>query len=159
MIVHEQHADGGRFFHDVENPTALVTDVLHRSGIALSQWEFEELHGEGLIVLTRMAREWCGLPACCPSHTGHKHARKGRFAGYAVFFLHRRLGDAWHRLHPEHRYVTDPATGKRGWRYGKPTISLDALTEGDDAHGLDHALHTARRPHEFLPIAFSTQAA
>lgn len=137
--------------HDVADVAGFVAATISRAGITAAAAEHEELMLEGLAILYTLAA------AYKPRLDGY--AQDGRFSGFAARYLPRKLGDAWHRLHPEHRYVTDPATGKRGWRYGKPTISLDALTEGDDAHALDHALHTARRPHEFVPIALSTQAA
>jgi hypothetical protein len=70
-------------------------------------------------------------------------------------FLPRRLGDAWHRWHPEHRYITDPATGRRRWHYDPPTMSLDGLYEargGDAGESLgDAALAKARTLRDFVP--------
>jgi hypothetical protein len=72
------------------------------------------------------------------------YTQSGRFSGYAAMFLPRRLGDAWHKWHPEHRYITDPETGKRGWHYDQPMISLDSLTNaagGDSDQSDRHFLH------------------
>jgi hypothetical protein len=62
-------------------------------------------------------------------------------------FLPRRLGDAWHKSHPEHRYITDPLTGKRGWRYDHPAVSLDAITAEPDGAGDRHLLHARAITH------------
>jgi hypothetical protein len=67
-------------------------------------------------------------------------------------FLPRRLGDAWHKWHPEHRYVTDPETGKRGWSYTPAMLSLDGLTDSSsdpEQRGADRFLLNARSINAF----------
>lgn len=112
---------------DIANCEAFVQSTIDRAGIECAPGELEELLAEGLAILHELAARYQ------PQMAGYD--RPGRFSGYAAMFLPRRLGDAWHRLHPEHRSVTDPDTGKRAWTYGAPTLSLDGLCESDSAHG------------------------
>jgi hypothetical protein len=126
--------------HDVANAEAFVQRALSKCGIAFSYDEREVLLAEGLTILYELAAEYRPLAA-----RAGVDSRGGRFSGYAAMFLPRRLGDAWHKMHPEHRYVTDPETGERGWRYEAPMLSLDALTSSSnsqDAYGGErHLLH------------------
>jgi hypothetical protein len=70
-------------------------------------------------------------------------------------FLPRRLGDAWHRWHPEHRYITNSETGRRCWQYDPPTMSLDGLYHadrgGNDELAGDASLAHARVLRDFVP--------
>jgi hypothetical protein len=131
---------------DIANAEAFVQRTIDASGIQYSPHEREELLAEGLAILFELARKY--NPGC-----GGRDASNSRFSGYAAMFLPRRLGDAWHRWHPEHRYVTDPTTGKRGWRYDRPTISLDGLAERDEEDNADHQLHRARTITAFVHTA------
>lgn len=143
MKVTETHEDGSRFFHDIEDPVAFISATLNkaiRGGLPLTGDEFDELVLEGLLILTKMATAW---------HSGHQHSRKGEFSGYVAMFLPKRLGDAWHRMHPNHRYITNPETGRRAWHYDPPAVSYDALAS--DPLGGEQQLSRARRPHEFVP--------
>lgn len=122
--------------------------TIDASGINYSPDEREELLAEGLVILFELARRYKPLQ---PRHAGEK---AGRFSGYAAMFLPRRLGDAWHRWHPEHRYVTDPTTGRRRWHYDPPTMSLDGLRNSSNTyadHTLDRALSRARGVRDFVP--------
>lgn len=123
---------------DIENAEAFVQRCIDASGIQYSTHEREELLAEGLTILCELARKYK------PHMSGH--AQPGRFSGYAAMFLPRRLGDAWHKWHPEHRYVTDPVTGKRGWTYQSPAVSLDGLSGGEEP---DRHLLNARAVREF----------
>lgn len=142
--------------YDVDDCVAFVAATIRRTGLSVGEAEHEELMLEGLAILCDLAARFT------PRREGY--TQDGWFSGYAARYLPRRLGDAWHRLHPEHRYVTDPDTGKRHWRYGKPAISLDALTDGGGStdsyapNALDRALSRARRLRDFTPIALSTAA-
>lgn len=123
------------------------------SGISYRPDEREELLAEGLVILLELAKRYKPLPA-----RPGIDKQAGRFSGYASMFLPRRLGDAWHRWHPEHRYITDTATGRRRWHYDKPTMSLDGMYEtrgGDhsqlsEEHG-DSLLKGARQLRDFVP--------
>jgi hypothetical protein len=124
---------------DVANVEAFVQKTIDRSGIVYSAAEREELLAEGLTILYELAERYKPMPA-----RPGIDKQAGRFSGYAAMFLPRRLGDFWHKSHPNHRYVTDPETGKRGWVYGKPMLSLDGPTSrGSDNWGdVDrHLLH------------------
>lgn len=132
-------------------------------GISYSPDEREELLAEGLVILLELAARYKPLPARpgIDDNAGRDRisgVRGGRFSGYAAFYLPKRLGDAWHRWHPEHRYVTDPATGRRRWQYDQPTMSLDSLYEPrgqapsalTDEYG-DMKLANARLLNDFVP--------
>jgi len=124
---------------DVANAEAFVQRTIDASQIQYSASEREELLAEGLTILFELAGKYRPLPA-----RPGIDAQPGRFSGYAAMFLPRRLGDAWHKWHPEHRYVTNPSTGKRGWHYEKPMVSLDGLADGNTARGGEHHLLNAR---------------
>jgi hypothetical protein len=116
--------------HDVEDVHAFVHGTLVRferdSEFELTEPEREELHAEGMCILFELASKY--------EHQRPGYDRPGRFSGFAAMFLPRRLGDAWHRMHEEHRYVTR-ADGKREWRYFKRTISLNGLYESEKGGG------------------------
>ena len=84
--------------HDVEDAEAFVRSTLHRSGIRFEHDEFEDLVCEGLALLWQLAASY-------DARRGG-HAQDGRFSGYAAMFLPKRLGDAWHRRHPEQIYAS-----------------------------------------------------
>lgn len=83
--------------------------------------EREELVLEGIAIMYELAGRY--------EPRRGEHTQDGRFSGFAAAFLPKKLGDAWHRLHPHHRYVTDPDTGKRDWQYLQEAVSLDGLRE------------------------------
>lgn len=115
---------------DVENAEGFVQRCIDKSQIPYGPDEREELLAEGLTILCALAGKYKPLPM-----RPGIDKQAGRFSGYAAMFLPRRLGDFWHQSHPEHRYITDAATGKRGWHYGQAAISLDglnSLTPGAD---------------------------
>lgn len=110
--------------HDVRDIEAFVAGRIYSSGLKLPPDEREELLLEGITISYELADRFE------PHRPGY--ATAGRFSGYLAQFLSRRLSDAWHRSHPEHRTVRD-ADGKRRWQYDPPPVSLDALDqEGRD---------------------------
>lgn len=125
---------------DVANAEAFVQRCIDKSTIRYDSSEREELLAEGLTILYELAGKYKPLPM-----RPGIDKKAGRFSGYAAMFLPRRLGDAWHKSHPEHLYITDPESGKRGWHYGAGPLSLDSLTEsanpGDSYGGERHLLH------------------
>lgn len=138
--------------HDIASAEGFVRGTIakaERGGMALEHDEREELVSEGLTILYELAGTF----------DAHRpgYETSGRFSGYAAMFLPRRLGDAWHRSHPEHRYVTDHSTGRRVWHYDPPAVSLDAITDartnrgGEDRDG-DHQLAKARGLRDFVPV-------
>lgn len=146
--------------HDVDDVEAFVQATLNASGIQFPEDEREELVAEGLAIMVKLAK------AYQPRRGDHQ--QDGRFSGYAAMYLPRRLSDAWHRLHPEHLYVTDTGTGKRRWEYLALPVSLDALANssrrdtdarhGDGGYG-DHHLAKANPIHAFRPVAIPSAAA
>jgi hypothetical protein len=127
---------------DIENCEAFVQRTIDRSGIEYSASEREELLAEGLTILCELAGKYKPLPM-----RPGIDKQAGRFSGYAAMFLPRRLGDAWHKIHLEHRYVTNPDTGKRGWYYMPPVLSLDGLASGDADSGEHHLLNARALNH------------
>lgn len=124
---------------DIANAEAFVQRTIDRSGIEYSASEREELLAEGLTILCELAGKYKPLPM-----RPGIDKQAGRFSGYAAMFLPRRLGDAWHKMHLEHRYVTNPDTGKRGWYYDRPMLSLDELGGGAGGELREHHLLHAR---------------
>lgn len=132
-----------------------TVDAAH---IRYSREEREELLAEGLVILLELAARYKPLPI-----RPGIDSQAGRFSGYASMFLPRRLGDAWHRWHPEHRYVTDSSTGRRRWQYDDPTMSLDELCEVTGGHtGLseqrESELGRLRPLREFVPTSKAAAA-
>jgi hypothetical protein len=104
--------------HDIEDVERFVANSLHRSGLPFKPQEQEELISEGICILYELAERYE------PKRVGY--AQAGRFSGYAAQFLPRRLGDAWHKRHPEHRRIAGE-DGKRRWVYTEPALSFDEI--------------------------------
>jgi hypothetical protein len=121
---------------DIANGEAFVQRCIDKSAIPHGPDEREELLAEGLTILCELAAKYKPLPA-----RPGIDKQAGRFSGYAAMFLPRRLGDAWHKSHPEHRYVTNPETGKRGWHYGPGMLSLDGLAGAAGESSESHLLN------------------
>jgi hypothetical protein len=145
---------------DVDDVENFVAATINRALPGLDESEFEELKLEGLAIMCELHKKFE------PRREGYQ--QDGRFSGFAAMYLPRKLGDAWHRLHPEHRYVTDPESGRRSWIYDQAPVSLDGIAEramhqsGQRqvmGNGFDQVLHTARRPNEFVPIRVPSGAA
>ena len=109
--------------HDIADAEAFVQATINRSRILLDADERDELVATGLEILFKLARDYK------PHIAGHNR-NDSRFSGYASMFLPRKLGDAWHRNHPEHRLKAQP-DGRRRWEYGDRPISLHALPNPD----------------------------
>lgn len=156
--------------YDVDDAEGFVAATIKRANLNIGRDEHEELMLEGLALLVDLARRF-------QPRLGD-HQQDGRFSGYAAMYLPRRLGDAWHRMHPEHRYVTNRASGKREWHYDLAPVSLDGIRTGEgryrtagaglissgdggdhNGEAIDAALHGARRIHEFIPIPIPSRAA
>jgi hypothetical protein len=103
---------------DILDPSAFVHKTINNAHLVLSPDERDELHAEGLALLQKLAVDYR------PHIPGH--GQEGRFSGYAAMFLARKLGDAWHRMHPEHLLVTQ-LDGKRKWEYRDRAVSLEAI--------------------------------
>jgi hypothetical protein len=107
--------------HDIDDIEAFVGSTISRSGIQLGADEHDELLAEGIAILYQLAERF--------EPRRGSHQQDGRFSGFAAQFLSRKLGDAWHRLNPDHRYVTGE-DGKRTWVYYRKPVSIQALEEG-----------------------------
>lgn len=140
---------------DVANVEAFIQRALDKSQIGYEPEEREELLALGWTEFYELACHYkplpeppCGYPKWFTLTLDDRQAyearlqsdrsvKRGRFSGHAAMFFPRRFGDAWHKLHPEHRYVTDPETGKRGWVYEQPMVSLNAILEQNNDGGGD----------------------
>lgn len=111
--------------HDIEDVWAFVNERLNDEfrEIDMGEDERAELVAEGLAILYQLAGRFD------PRRAGHTQA--GRFSGFAAFYLPKKLKTAWHRMHPEHVYVTLEG-GKRSWLYLRRAESLDAAQTGRD---------------------------
>jgi DNA-directed RNA polymerase specialized sigma24 family protein len=121
--------------HDIRDAEAFVQATLNASRRVYSPDEREELVAEGLRIMVELHARFE------PHRNGY--AGEGRFSGFCAKYLRLKLEDAYHRLHPEHRLVTQP-DGRRRYLYGDKAVSLDALT-GEDP---DREQALADRTHE-----------
>lgn len=128
---------------DIADCEAFVAGCLESSGIRFSADEHEDLLAEGLAVLFALHAKYE------PHMPGY--ATSGRFSGYAAMFLPRRLGDAWHRSHPEHRYSMDPETGKRKWEFLPRPVSIEAMQDNSRRGGRDAPGEAVTLESRFLP--------
>lgn len=136
---------------DVEG---FVHATLNASELEFDSSEREDLVAEGIALAHELAARFT------PQRDGY--AQPGRLSGYLAAFLPKRLGDAWHRLHGEHRYVTGD-DGRRRWHYDQAPVSFEALAEHNDSvdgdrRDPDRFLLGARRPHEFVPLPIPSRA-
>lgn len=135
--------------HDIDDVEGFVAAAIERSGIRrhLEPSEYEDLKAEGICILYQLASSFE------PQRPGY--SAPGRFSGYAAQMLPRRLGDAWHQSHPEHRRLADE-TGKRRWHYLPAPLSLEAELEGKPGHSDEEIRRTAesriRRPEEWAAL-------
>ena len=133
--------------HDIEDVERFVANSLHRSGLPFKVQEQEELISEGICILYELAERFE------PRRKGY--AQAGRFSGYAAQFLPRRLGDAWHKRHPEHRRIAGD-DGKRRWVYTEPALSFDEIVSrgpGGDLEENRVAIEsTIRPPSQWAPV-------
>lgn len=134
--------------HDIEDVEAFVIMCIKRSGAKVDPRDYEELKAEGICLLLQMERKYI------PQMDGYASA--GRFSGYAVKYMPRKINEAWHRMqeHHTHRTMTD---GKRRWVEQLPAESWDKmlqLSQDDQNGGLDET--RIRLVHEFIDIPFTT---
>lgn len=146
---------------DVGNCEGVMQRAIDKSTIRYDAGEREELLAEGWALLFELAERYkplpeppCGYAAWFAMTLGDRQdyehrlraetkTKRGCFSGHAAMFLPRRLGDAWHKSHPEHLYITDPDSGKRGWFYGQAMVSLNSITDsaGGEMAGEAQLLH------------------
>lgn len=138
--------------HDIADVEGFVAGTIEHSGLRLCAEEHEELLAEGICILYTLADRFE------PQRAGYASA--GRFSGYAAQFLPRRLGDAWHKRHPEHCRVAGE-DGKRHWRYLAAPLSFDqviaphpgAIAFAEDTnYGGNSEEHTIRPREHWAPI-------
>jgi len=129
--------------HDIEDVERFVANSLHRSGLPFRRQEQEELISEGLCILYELAEKFE------PQREGY--AQAGRFSGYAAQFLPRRLGDAWHKRHPEHRRIAGD-DGKRRWVYTEAAFSLEEALQNSEVFDEDSFEINIRPPSQWAPV-------
>ena len=138
---------------DIEDVHGFVANCLSRTGIYFGEAdEREDLIAEGVCILYELAR------AYEPRRAGY--AQAGRFSGFAAQFLPRRLGDAWHKRHPNHRRVAGE-DGKRRWVYQDAPISLEAVLAESTRHGDSgsEGIERFRPADQWAPVPVGTQLA
>jgi hypothetical protein len=158
---------------DVASCEAFIQRALDKSQIRYEPEEREELLALGWVEFFELACKYKPLPEppCGygswfamtlddrQTYEARLHAdtkvKRGRFSGHAAMFFPRRFGDAWHKSHPEHRYVTDRETGKRRWTYGAPMVSLDGLLDINREDPDEHQLLNARTINAFCHATIS----
>jgi hypothetical protein len=113
--------------HDVLDVEAFVRDAIRAGNARLSLEEYEDLLGEGMLIMSRLAKSYQ------PGFGGRDPAGSS-FAGYASKHLRLKLGDSYHRLQENHRLVAGE-DGKRRWQYDPRPASLDVIVEET---GTDH---------------------
>lgn len=118
----------GRALYDIRDVEMFVRNTLDKAPLHFDTAEFEELVAEGMGILYDLAHSYE------PHRAGYEQG--GSFAGYAAFYLPKRLTDAWHRLHPNHVYVSLP-DGTRRWEYLPAADSFDARQVGRDGFQRD----------------------
>lgn len=126
---------------DIDDVEAFVIMCIKRSGAPVQPNEYEELVAEGICILYQMEKKYI------PRMDGY--ARDGRFSGYAVKWMPRKMKEAWHRMNENAQQVT--IEGKRRWVYYERAASWDALT--DSARNEHHFDETQlRNPGDFTAI-------
>lgn len=106
----------------VDDVEGFVCHTLGRSGINFGEDEREDLILEGIAIMYEL------FAAFKPRLDGYE--QDGTFDGYAARYLPRRLTDAWHKAHPEHRRVITE-DGSRKWVYLDTEVSLDGANAED----------------------------
>lgn len=114
---------------DVLDTESFVRDAIKDGKVRLTPEEYEDLLGEGMLIMARLAKQYE------PGRNGLDPATS-RFSGFAAKYLRVKLGDAFHRMQENHRLTTQP-DGTRKWAYAPKPTSLDAMTDGNP-EGADH---------------------
>lgn len=128
--------------YDIDDVEAFVVMCIKRSGAPIRPYEYEDMIGEALVILYAMADKYI------PQMEGY--AQPGRFSGYVVKYLPRKIREAWHKNYEACSLKTMP-DGKRQYVYYKEAESFDRLlhTDVDDAY-FDERRFSA--PGRFIPL-------
>lgn len=113
---------------DIEDVEAFVMMCIRRSGIKPDPTEFDDLVAEGICILWQMSQKY--------QHHRAGYDKPGRFSGYAVKYMPRKMKEAYHRSHEHHLHRTQ-ADGTRKWEFMEAPTSWDKLTAHTDDHHLD----------------------
>jgi hypothetical protein len=62
------------------------------------------------------------------------YAQEGRFSGYAIKWMPRKMKEAWRRSREDVQSTTD-STGRRRLKFYAQAVSYDALTNTEDNEG------------------------
>ncbi len=111
--------------YDVDDIEGFVNMCVEQSGLKIAdQNELDELVCEGIALLLHMARNFK------PQMDGYD--KPGRFSGYCVAFLPKKIFTAYHKLHPEHlqkTVVLENGKKVKRYQYGEAPDSLDQRME------------------------------
>lgn len=113
--------------YDILDCEAFVIMCIKRSGAQVQPNEYEDMVAEGLCILISMSQRYE------PHRPGY--AQPGRFSGYAIKYLPRKMKEAWHRAHEEHLQRTQ-ADGRRRYEYHDRASSLNGYTQDGDEQNL-----------------------
>jgi hypothetical protein len=127
---------------DIQDVEGFVINCIKRSGAPVQPHEYEDLVAEGLCILYAMERKYI------PKMTGY--TKEGRFSGYAIKWMPRKMKEAWHKMHEECTLQTMPDKTRR-WVRRQPAASWDALQEhARNGHHFDES--QLRTPGSFVAI-------
>jgi alkylated DNA nucleotide flippase Atl1 len=127
---------------DILDVEAFVIDCIKRSGAPVQPHEYEDLVAEGICILYAMERKYI------PKMAGY--TQEGRFSGYAIKWMPRKMKEAWHRMHEECTLQTMPDKTRR-WVRRERAQSWDALQD-QAANGGFVNESTIRTPGSFVAI-------
>lgn len=110
---------------DIVDVEAFVIMCIKRSGAPVRPPEYEDLVAEGIVILYAMEQKYI------PKMDGYE--KEGRFSGYAVKWMPRKMKEAWRRSREDVQSTT--VDGKRRLRFYAHAVSYDALTATEDNEG------------------------
>lgn len=114
--------------YDIDDVEAFIIMCINRSGIKPHPREWEDLIAEGVCILWSMSLKYE------PHRPGYD--KPGRFSGYAIKYMPRKMKEAYHRSHEHHLHVTQD-DGTRKWEFKEQALSLNKLM--DPLHGSSEA--------------------
>lgn len=124
---------------DIDDVEAFVIMCIKRSGAKPGREEFVDLMCEGFALLYKMDGDYVDQK--------DGYVKAGKFSGYALAYLPKKLKEAWHRSQEEHLQRLQP-DGTRKWEFHKRAISWDEITTTQEENPLDE--RTVRVPGNFI---------
>lgn len=136
--------------YDIDDVEAFIVMCIKRSGAPVKTYEYEDIKAEAICILYGMASKFI------PQMEGY--SQPGRFSGYAIKYMPRKIREAWHRIHEEAQLKTMP-DGKREYVYYKQAVSYDRII--DDANSNPDAAYFDEGrlsvPGQFTSVPFTSK--